>query len=238
MHPSFFVPSRAHQDHPRLPEKHRRPDGPAPRDYPHQSVNAQHYWKTLARQLALLAVLQFDDEQEEAWNEWVHNHPIPAELNRLFVVSTSTRPFQLRATIILLVPHVTAFTLFARPLCHNYRNLLHISRLWFPRVASFAPKEQAWVVKLLLLSAHTPLAQEADLRHYAWCAAKRSPGRSRSPFKRSSSTSSRICLRSAKKETPLSSPVSKKHLPPRARREPNKSSDATRHPSLLQPKTP
>lgn len=172
MHPSFFVPSRAHQDHPRLPEKHRRPDGPAPRDYPHQSVNAQHYWKTLARQLALLAVLQFDDEQEEAWNEWVHNHPIPAELNRLFVVSTSTRPFQLRATIILLVPHVTAFTLFARPLCHNYRNLLHISRLWFPRVASFAPKEQAWVVKLLLLSAHTPLAQEADLRHYAWCAAE------------------------------------------------------------------
>lgn len=136
---------------------------------PHQSINARQYWRALARQLATLLPTDAS-HQEQAWNQWVYNNPIHVDLNRLIVKGEGGIDFQLRAAVLLLVPNVTDFRLYERPGCHDYRNLLHIVRGWFPSVALFPEKQRVFLCKLLLLNAHTHLAEKRDLLHYAWCA--------------------------------------------------------------------
>ncbi len=135
---------------------------------PHQSIDARQYWKTLERQLSVL--MPTDASFEEAWNQWVSRNSFHADLNRLIVKNEETADFQLRAAVLLLVPNITHFRLYERPVNYIYRNLLHIVRVWFPLVASFPEKQRVFLCKLLLLNAHTHLAEKQDLLHYAWCA--------------------------------------------------------------------
>lgn len=139
---------------------------------PHQSINPRQYWKTLARKLKTM--LPSDNGGEQAWNKWVAENAHHTDLNRLLIAehSEESTEFRLRAAVILLVPAVSDFHLFARPACQEYRNLLHIARLWFAYAKHLPDKEQVFVCKLILLSAHTTLAKGKDLLTYAWCAAE------------------------------------------------------------------
>ena len=59
-----------------------------------------------------------------------------------------------------------------RPPCNGYRNLLHIVRSWLPHAGKFPKRESEFLGKLLLLNAHSELAQDKDMLAYAWCIAE------------------------------------------------------------------
>ncbi len=153
-------------------QQHRAFQRPAARittPLPHQSINARQYWKTLGRQLTTL--LPPDANHTQAWDQWVSSNPIHVDLNRLIVKGEESIDFQLRAAVLLFVPSITHFRLYERPACQDYRNLLHIVRGWFPSIAFFPEKQRVFLCKLLLLNAHTQIAEKKDLLQYTWCAA-------------------------------------------------------------------
>lgn len=133
-----------------------------------RSINSKRYRAALKRNLD-----QILDESEEAeWNTWVAKNPCHTDMNRLIVKTTESIGFRTRAAVVLLVPDVRKFGLFERPLCDGYRNLLHIVHVWLPHAGKFPKRESEFLGKLLLLSAHSELAQDKDVLAYAWCIAE------------------------------------------------------------------
>lgn len=132
---------------------------------PTRSINSNQYWTTLGRNLK--HVLSPDTNTE--WNAWVAENGFHTDLNRLIVIKDNNLDFQMRAAILLLVPNVRKFDLFERPPCDGYRNLLHIVRGWLPHAGRFPKKESEFLGKLMLLSAHSELAQDKDVLAYVWC---------------------------------------------------------------------
>jgi len=139
---------------------------------PHQGVNPKQYWKALERKLK--TTIFPNNTGEQTWTEWVTKNASHTGLSYLLIEEHhgESTEFRLRAATILLVPSVTDFHLFERPACQEYRNLLHIARLWFAHAKRLPDKERVFVCKLILLSVHTTLAKEKDLLQYAWCSSE------------------------------------------------------------------
>ena len=132
---------------------------------PTRSIDSKRYQTVLKRSLE-----QILDESEEAeWNTWVTRNTCHTDMNRLIVMGTESIGFRIRAAVILLVPDVRKFDLLERPSCDGYRNLLHIVRSWLPHAGKFPKKESEFLGKLLLLNAHSELAQDKDVLAYTWC---------------------------------------------------------------------
>jgi len=132
---------------------------------PTRSIDSKRYQTALKRSLDRI----LDTNEEAEWNAWVAKNPCHTDMNRLIVMGTESIGFRIRAAVILLVPDVRKFDLLERPSCDGYRNLLHIVRSWLPHAGKFPKKESEFLGKLLLLNAHSELAQDKDVLAYTWC---------------------------------------------------------------------
>ena len=159
MHMLQAASDNPHQQH-RIFRQRRKPV-----NAPTRPIDSKRYRTALKRNLH-----QILDEREEAeWNTWVAQNPCHTDMNRLIVKTTESIGFRTRAAVVLLVPDVRKFDLFERPPCDGYRNLLHIVRGWLPHAGKFPKRESEFLGKLLLLSAHSELAQDKDVLAYVWC---------------------------------------------------------------------
>jgi hypothetical protein len=152
-----------HQQH-RIFRQQRTPPVAAPT----RSIDSKRYRAALKQSLGRI----LDESEEAGWNTWVAKNPCHTDMNRLIVKTTESIGFRIRAAVVLLVPDVRRFDLFERPPCDGYRNLLHIVRGWLPHAGKFPKRESEFLGKLLLLSAHSELAQDKDVLAYAWCIAE------------------------------------------------------------------
>ncbi len=133
-----------------------------------RSIDSKRYRAALKQSLGRI----LDKSEEAEWNTWVAQNPCHTDMNRLIVQTTESIGFRIRAAVVLLVPDVRKFDLFERPPCDGYPNLLHIVRGWLPHAGKFPKRESEFLGKLLLLNAHSELAQDKDMLAYAWCIAE------------------------------------------------------------------
>ncbi len=162
MHMLQAASDNPHQQH-RIFRQRRKPV-----NAPTRPINSKRYREALKQSLGRI----LDESEEAEWNTWVAQNPCHTDMNRLIVKTTESIDFRTRAAVVLLVPEVRKFDLFERPPCDGYRNLLHIVRGWLPHAGKFPKRESEFLGKLLLLSAHSELAQDEDVLAYAWCIAE------------------------------------------------------------------
>ena len=162
MHMLQAASDNPHQQH-RIFRQRRKPV-----NAPTRPIDSKRYRAALKQSLGRI----LDESEEAEWNTWVAQNPCHTDMNRLIVQTTESIGFRIRAAVVLLVPDVRKFDLFERPPCDGYPNLLHIVRGWLPHAGKFPKRESEFLGKLLLLNAHSELAQDKDMLAYAWCIAE------------------------------------------------------------------